>query len=486
MRLLLVAAAGLALLAGSARAAGPPVLGFSISSGPAAAPAVTLPSATTPNAPGAISIPVSFTSPPATVQSLSLSALHQLWRRAGYAYGIPWQILASINKIESNFGQNMGPSSAGAVGWMQFMPSTWLRWGLDADGDGIADPWNPTDAVYAAARYLAAAGGQTDIYRAVFAYNHAHWYVRDVLDLARVYGQGGPTQTADLQHLQTTLDAARLRVVSANEELVKAHAYEARIAQSARRLSARIDAARLLSDRLAAERRAVLFGARVDAAHAATETARQTLEQAQEALESAQQKAMAPSFAQGVGTLMAAPSFQSGYVFPVGGGPQVVSVAHSHHDYPAADIAAPAGTPLYALSNGVVERAWHYPEGRCGIGMTIRTQDGQVWTYCHLSHLQPSVTDGVSLAAGTPVGLVGSTGHSTGPHLHLQLQSASSYPQEQPWFQSFAGRAFRWQDAPTPLEPTAELQVSTRVFAVVPAAVPSSRDAFVGFTRGGA
>jgi len=486
MRYLVVAATGLALLAGSAHAAAPPVLGFSISSGPAAAPQVTLPSATTPNAPGAISIPVSFTTPPATQQRLSLSGLHLLWQRAGYAYGIPWQVLASINKIESNFGQNMGPSSAGAVGWMQFMPSTWLRWGLDADGDGISDPWNPTDAIFAAARYLAAAGGQTDLYRGVFAYNHAHWYVRDVLDLARVYGQGGLSQTADLQQLQTTLDAARLRVVSANEELVDARTHESRMAQASRRLSARVAAATLLSDRLAAERRAVLFGARVDAARAATETARGKLEQAQAALDSARQKAMAPSFADGVGTLMAAPSFQNDYVFPVGGGPQVVSVAQTHHDYAAADIAAPAGTPLYALSNGVVDRAWHYPEGRCGIGMTIRTQDGQVWTYCHLSYLEPSVTDGASLAAGTAIGLVGSTGHSTGPHLHLQLQPATSYPQEQPWFQSFAGRAFRWQDAPTPLEPTAGLRVSTRVFAVVPASVPDSRDALIGFTRGGA
>ena len=49
-------------------------------------------------------------------------------------------MLAAINKVETNFGGNMGPSSAGAVGWMQFMPDTWLRWGLDADGDGLADP----------------------------------------------------------------------------------------------------------------------------------------------------------------------------------------------------------------------------------------------------------------------------------------------------------------------------------------------------------
>jgi murein DD-endopeptidase MepM/ murein hydrolase activator NlpD len=484
MRYLVVAAAGLALLAGSAQAAGPPVLGFSISSGPAAASPVSLPSATTPNAPGAISIPVSFTRPPAMQQRLPLSDLHELWRRAGYAYGIPWQVLASINKIESNFGQNMGPSSAGAVGWMQFMPSTWLRWGLDADGDGIADPWNPTDAIFAAARYLAAAGGQTDLYRGVFAYNHAHWYVRDVLDLARVYGQGGLSQTADLQHLQTTLEAARLRVVSANGELVAAQARESALAQASRRLSARIDAATLLSDRLAAERRAVLFGARVDAARTATEAASAKLKQAQAVLESVQQNAMAPSFAQGVGTLMGAATYQNDYAFPVGGGPQTVSVGHTHHDYPAADIAAPMGAPVYALSHGTVESAWHTPVGACGIGLRFRTQDGQLWVYCHLSFLQPSVDDGTQLPAGMQIGLVGSTGNSTGPHLHLGLKPAT-YPQEQPWFQGFAGRAFRWQDAPTPLEPTGT-QVSTRVFAVVPAPVPSSRDAVLGFTLGGA
>ena len=155
-------------------------------------------------------------------QQVPVSTLHTLWQQAGSAYGIPWQVLASINKIESNFGQNMGPSSAGAVGWMQFMPSTWLRWGLDADGDGIADPWNATDAIFAAARYLAAAGGQTDISRAVFAYNHADWYVQEVLDLARVYGQGGITQTVDLQKLQAKLDEARQELVRANERLLSA------------------------------------------------------------------------------------------------------------------------------------------------------------------------------------------------------------------------------------------------------------------------
>ena len=481
MRLLVVAATGLALLAGTARASGPPVLGFSVSSGQAA-PSVSLPSATAPNGPGSISVPVSFTSPPANPQQLPLQSLHLLWERAGSTYGIPWQVLAAINKIESNFGGNMGPSSAGAVGWMQFMPSTWLRWGVDADGDGIADPWNAADAIYAAARYLAAAGGQSDISRAVFAYNHADWYVREVLDLANVYGQGGLTQTVDLQQLQVKLDAARQEVVRANAAVVSAQSREQQYLEVAQSLHARVDSEVLLSDRLAAERRAVLFDARVAALHDATTAARANLEQAQAALATASRTAQAPSFAQGVGTLMGAPSYQSNYVFPVGGGPQLVSVAHTHHDYPAADIAAPAGSPVYAISNAVVLSAWHSPDPRCGIGLTIRTEDGLVWTYCHLAYEEPSVTDGVSLAAGTQVGLVGSTGHATGPHLHLQLQPPTEYPQNQAWFQSFAGKAFRWQDAPTPLELPDATPIPARVFSVI----PSSSDGVIGFTRGGA
>jgi murein DD-endopeptidase MepM/ murein hydrolase activator NlpD len=481
MRVFVTAVAALALLVGTARAADEPVLGFSVSSGAGAAPRASVPTASTPNEPGAISVPVSFTSPPASPQRVALPALHLLWQRAGAAYGIPWNVLAAINKIESNFGGNMGPSSAGAVGWMQFMPSTWLRWGFDADGDGIADPWNATDAIYSAARYLAAAGGQSDIARGVFAYNHADWYVREVLDLARVYGNGSIAQTVDLQHLQVSLERARARVVAANAKLVALQQREEDLRQVSKQLHDQIDAAAVLSDRLAAQRRAVLYDVNVDRAQTATDAARAAVEDAQSALATAQQDAQAPSFAEGVGTLLGAPSYASDYVFPVGGGPQLVSVAHTHHDYPAADIAAPAGSPVYALSAATVMNAWHTPDVRCGIGLTLQTHDGQVWTYCHLAFLEPFVTDGVSLSAGTQLGLVGSTGHATGPHLHLQLQPPTSYPQDQPWFQGFAGRAFRWQDAPTELE-LPGLPPTPRVFAVV----PETRDAVIGFTRGGA
>ena len=159
-------------------------------------------------------------------------------------------------------------------------------------------------------------------------------------------------------------------------------------------------------------------------------------------------EAQGASFNQPAGQLLStAPVQASGnYVFPVGGGPAVVSVSHTHHDYPAADIAAPEGTPLYALSDGTVLYTWT-GDPRCGTGFTFQATDGQTWTYCHLSYLDPSVQPGAQLTAGQPVGLVGATGDATGPHLHLQLQPATSYPQDEQWFQSFAGTAFQWADA---------------------------------------
>ena len=98
-------------------------------------------------------------------------------------------MLASINKIETAFGTNLNVSTAGAVGWMQFMPSTWKAYGVDANGDGRKDPYNPVDAICAAARYLKAAGGDTDLRRAIFAYNHATWYVDEVMLYAQQYGK---------------------------------------------------------------------------------------------------------------------------------------------------------------------------------------------------------------------------------------------------------------------------------------------------------
>jgi len=112
-----------------------------------------------------------------------------IYQACGTEYGIPWEVLASINKIETAFGTNLNVSSAGAVGWMQFLPSSWETYGLDANGDGRKDPYNPVDAICAAAHYLKVAGGQHDLYDAILAYNHADWYAQEVLLYARAYGK---------------------------------------------------------------------------------------------------------------------------------------------------------------------------------------------------------------------------------------------------------------------------------------------------------
>ena len=118
----------------------------------------------------------------------------QLFRAsaARYCPGLSWTVLAAIGQIESGDGANMGPSSAGALGPMQFLPSTWREWGITAfGGSGPPDIMDPFDAVPAAARLLCAAGAGSagGLRGAVFAYNHATWYVNEVLTLAQAYAR---------------------------------------------------------------------------------------------------------------------------------------------------------------------------------------------------------------------------------------------------------------------------------------------------------
>jgi hypothetical protein len=104
--------------------------------------------------------------------------------------GLSWTVLAAIGQVESDHGRNTGPSSAGALGPMQFMPATWKAYGVDGDNDGKADIMNPFDAIPGAAKYLCANGagrGGKQLYTAVWHYNHADWYVQKVLNLAKAY-----------------------------------------------------------------------------------------------------------------------------------------------------------------------------------------------------------------------------------------------------------------------------------------------------------
>jgi hypothetical protein len=128
----------------------------------------------------------------------------RLYEAAGRRYGLDWAVLAGIGKVECDHGRDPDPSctqegavnASGAGGPMQFIAPTWRRFGLDADGDGRADRWDATDAVYAAANYLHASGAPAEYAKAIFAYNGASWYVAEVLSWAAKYRGGSAAQTA--------------------------------------------------------------------------------------------------------------------------------------------------------------------------------------------------------------------------------------------------------------------------------------------------
>jgi hypothetical protein len=124
-----------------------------------------------------------------------------VYKAAAFQYDVPWQILAAINEVETDYGTDLSISTAGAVGWMQFMPSTWLQYGVDATDAGYADPYNPVDAIFAAARYLHAAGASKNLHAAILAYNHSQEYVESVMLRARLIASYPRTVIATLTGL---------------------------------------------------------------------------------------------------------------------------------------------------------------------------------------------------------------------------------------------------------------------------------------------
>jgi len=131
-----------------------------------------------------------------------------LYRAAGDQQGLGadgWSVLAAIGSIETDHGRSTEPGVSAGVngagccaGPMQFNvrngpPSTWARYGVDGNGDGRRDAYDPADAIPAAARYLRASGAPADWRRAILAYNHADWYVADVLERAAAYRTALPS-----------------------------------------------------------------------------------------------------------------------------------------------------------------------------------------------------------------------------------------------------------------------------------------------------
>ncbi len=122
----------------------------------------------------------------------------RLYEQAGARYGLDWAILAGIGEVECDHGRDPDPSctregavnSAGAGGPMQFLASTWARYGVDGDGDGRIDRWDPADAIFSAANYLRASGAPADYERALLAYNHVVSYAAEVQEWAARYRGG--------------------------------------------------------------------------------------------------------------------------------------------------------------------------------------------------------------------------------------------------------------------------------------------------------
>ncbi len=163
-----------------------------------------------------------------------------IYQAAGIQYGVRWEVLAAINEIETDYGRNLNVSSAGALGWMQFIPSSWRAYGVDANKDGKKDPYNPVDAIFAAGRYLKAAGAEKNLRRAIFAYNHANWYVDSVMLRAKLI-TGVP---ADLIGSLTGLTEGRFPVYARAR-----YADDLREAEASKRVKRGQNAANVVSSR---------------------------------------------------------------------------------------------------------------------------------------------------------------------------------------------------------------------------------------------
>ena len=370
-----------------------------------------------------------------------------LWQRAGAAYGVPWQVLAAINKIESNFGRNMGPSSAGAVGWMQFMPVDVAPLGHGRRRRRHSGPLESDDAIYSRGA-LPRRGRRRDRHLAA---------------------QSSPTTTRTgtwtrfcssrscIRAGRRRRDAgyARPPQVSAPTQPRTGHGASWKLARAPRGRGTRRERAALLAP--ARQRAAPLRRPRSQARHAAAGRDAAALRGRVADLCAARPRrdrrstvaraGAGASFAPAAGTLLAAPVYAGNYVFPVGGGPGAVCVGArpprlSGGRYRGAARAHRSTRSPTPGRSGSRRRA------ACGIGLTMRPRRADV------DVLPPAVPRrrrhrGRALAAG-------SAGRPR--RLDRTLDRPAPPPPAQPadartrrsrrGSSAFAGSAFRWQARP--------------------------------------
>jgi len=136
-----------------------------------------------------------------------------------------WAYLAAINEVETDFGLNLSVSSAGAIGWMQFEAATFVTYQVNVNGSGPPDPYNPYDAIFAAANMLHANGAPADWSAAIFTYNHANWYVQEVETLAQSYAGGAlPAAQVSTCDFVGTTTGPTAQITSSGQALAPASA----------------------------------------------------------------------------------------------------------------------------------------------------------------------------------------------------------------------------------------------------------------------
>lgn len=301
-------------------------------------------------------------------QTLDKMYLIPIYQRAAEKYNIPWEYLAAINYVESTLWTNQNASSVGAIGPMQFMERTWVGWsdqffhvypgartnhsslgdihdryhaeikkpevikrfggiGVDANGDGVADPFNEEDAIFTAAKLLAQNGmAEGKIDKAIFSYNHSWKYVRDVKQKA----------------IEFTQPVANQPVLSS------------------------------------------------------------------------------PSFNPGGWDWPLRDSKGVELTSPFSYGTCVVYRGKERCGHGGVDFGTSTGEPIYPTKSGRVAVVAFQGEG-CGWFVTINHGNGIESTYCHMDR-KPPVHVNMWVDHTTVIGYVGSTGRSSGPHLHYQVK----------------------------------------------------------------
>jgi murein DD-endopeptidase MepM/ murein hydrolase activator NlpD len=406
------------------------------------------PSYEVPNTPGSLTLPErGVSTPPVAPERRSLAELERLWREAGAAYGIPWPLLGAINSVESNMGQNMGPSYAGAVGWMQFLPSTWDRWGLDADGDGVADPWDPDDAVYGAARYLAAADAHEDLRRAVYAYNHSYAYVDRVMSLAADIG-GGQAALRAVAPAPSAGGAGVVQVDSLIDRVEEARADAEALEGDLRRAEQRLDVLRSQRSRLV--RRAAIAAAgssdarfaRIDAERALVDRQLEEMSDEAGAYGAAYSNAR-ERLGRRLVELAGGPEDIPADGVPVdlgGDRPRLIGTpgvgTHNQSDWQsrnAVDIAALPGTAVLATETGVITRVSgsdpdHGTRSTAtgkkiyGYSITLETASGRYF-YAHVDDVV--VSEGQTVTGGQRLASIANWG---GGPAHLHFATETGHP----------------------------------------------------------